>query len=231
MARLRGFATVQEHDEAIIERWNKEVGSRDTVILAGDAAMGVRRVTLQLFKRMNGTKFLVAGNHDDCWPGHSSFWTRLPMYQEVFSVVQPFMKLTMDREAVLVSHFPYRADHTDPPRFNQFRLRDEREWLLHGHTHSSERRTSSREIHIGADAWNLTPVAEYRIIQMMRNQLQREKAGGGNAEPGPEPELPTADDGGADAAAGAQAPGQEAEAGGAPGDSGGATPGGPARDR
>jgi calcineurin-like phosphoesterase family protein len=217
MARLRGFASVQEHDEAIISNWNRVVGPKDMVFLAGDAVMGARKLNLQLFKRMNGTKLLISGNHDDCWPGHSSSWTKLAMYQEVFAYIQPFLKLTIDGQMVMVSHFPYIADHTDPPRYNQFRLRNTGAWLLHGHTHSAERRTSAREIHVGADAWGLTPVAEYRITQMMRNQMQRESAG--NAES--ESESVPAGDGGAAPAAGSPASagsaGQGAEEQGAPG--------------
>lgn len=201
---------MQEHDETIIERWNEAVRPKDTVFLLGDAVMGARKINLQLFKQMHGTKVLITGNHDDCWPGHSNSWAKLAMYHEVFTVIQPFMKLTIDGQVVMLSHFPYTADRTDPPRYNQFRLRDEGGLLLHGHTHSAERRTSRREIHVGADAWNLTPVAEHRIIQMMRNQLQREMTG--NAEQKAVP----ADDGGADPAASAEAPG--AEAPGAPGD-------------
>jgi calcineurin-like phosphoesterase family protein len=186
--------------------------------------MGTRRINLQLFKRMHGVKLLISGDHDDCWPGHSTSWAKLAMYQEVFTYIQPFLKLTIDGQMVMVSHFPYLAGHTDPPRYNQFRLRNTGSWLLHGHTHSAERLTHRREIHIGADAWDLTPVAEHRIIQMMRNQLQREATGS------VEQELPAADDGGAVPAAAVvpASAGQGAEARGTLGNSGGAEAGGPA---
>lgn len=187
MSQVRGFASIEEHNEALIRNWNEEVGADDQVILAGDAVMGTRRLTLPLFHRMNGRKFLVAGNHDDCWSGHSNSWNRMAPYLEVFEVIQPYMRLTIDGQTVLVSHFPYASDRTDPPRFMQYRLRDEGNWLLHGHTHSTTRRTSAREIHIGLDAWGLRPVSETRIIGMMRAQLQREQDNAATAAPGDGP--------------------------------------------
>lgn len=175
MASLRGFSSVEEHDETIIANWNREVKPRDSVFLAGDAAMGIRKNTLPLFSRMNGTKHLITGNHDDCWPGHINSWTKRGEYEKVFAAIQQFLRIVIDGHTVLISHFPYTADHTDPPRHLQYRLRDEGRWLLHGHTHSYLRITSPREIHVGMDAWDLTPVPEYKIVTMIRAQLTREK--------------------------------------------------------
>lgn len=202
MSRLRGFAGVEEHDEAIIDNWNRVVGPRDTVILAGDAMLGDRRAGVAKFQRMHGRKILITGNHDDCWPGHSNSWQKTLLYREAFDIIQQFARLKIDGQLVMISHFPYTAGHTDPPRYDQYRLRDEGEWLLHGHTHSPERRTSAREIHIGMDAWGLTPVPEYRIIQMMRNQLQREAEHAKSYEPEPA----TAPDGANAATAGPPVP-------------------------
>lgn len=175
VAHVRGFTTVEEHDTAVIRNWNEEVAPDDQVFLAGDAAMGVRRLTLPLFRQMNGRKILIAGNHDDPWPGHANALARMGPYLEIFEFIQPYLRVSIDGKTVLISHFPYEADHLDPPRFMQYRLRDEGNWLLHGHTHSTTRRTSAREVHIGLDAWGLRPVAEHRIIGMMRAQLAREQ--------------------------------------------------------
>lgn len=175
MAGLRGFASVEEHDETIIDNWNKVVRDDDTVIVPGDAILGDRRAGIAKFKRMHGRKVLITGNHDDCWPGHANSWSKHALYQEAFDVIQQFARITIDGRTVMISHFPYTADRTDPPRYNQYRLRDEGAILLHGHTHSHLRRTSDREIHVGADAWKLTPIAEHRIAAMIREQEQTEK--------------------------------------------------------
>lgn len=194
VSQIRGFGSVEEHNEAVIRNWNEEVSADDQVFLAGDAVLGVRRLTLPLFSRMNGQKTLIAGNHDDCWPGRSNASSRMHLYREYFSNIQPFLRVDINGQVVLISHFPYVNDRTVPPRFMQYRLRDEGNWLLHGHTHSTTRQTSPREIHVGLDAWGLRPVSDSRIIGMMKRQLEREKANAANAASGGAPDAATTDD-------------------------------------
>jgi calcineurin-like phosphoesterase family protein len=178
LAGKRGFFKPDErpdlkaHDEEIIRRWNAEVSALDIVFLLGDAVMGNRSANLRLFDRMNGVKHLITGNHDDPWSGNKNSWNKYGPYLEVFASVQPFAQVSIGSRIVLLSHFPYKGDgdHSGEDRFTQFRLRDEGAILLHGHTHSAVRRTSPREIHVGMDAWSLTPVSESRILSMMSNR-------------------------------------------------------------
>ena len=59
-------------------------------------------------------------------------------------------------------------DHTDAPRFAQYRLPDEGRWLLHGHTHIADQRIHGRQIHVGLDAWDLRPVPLGEIEDAVR---------------------------------------------------------------
>lgn len=59
---LRPWSTVSEHDEALIENWNKVVGKYDRVYHLGDVV--TPRKSLHLLSRLNGKKVLVRGNHD-----------------------------------------------------------------------------------------------------------------------------------------------------------------------
>ena len=59
---LRPFASCEEMDETIIERWNAKVGKRDTVYHLGDVV--IPRASLKLLSRLNGRKILIRGNHD-----------------------------------------------------------------------------------------------------------------------------------------------------------------------
>jgi len=66
----RPFRTVEQMNETIIARWNERVAPEDTAWLLGDAAMGTIEETLPLLGRLNGRKFLVAGNHDRAFHGY-----------------------------------------------------------------------------------------------------------------------------------------------------------------
>src|SRR5271154_4407428 len=57
------FESMEEHDEFIIEQWNKTVNQDgDTVYLLGDICINLKG--LHKLGRLNGRKILVPGNHD-----------------------------------------------------------------------------------------------------------------------------------------------------------------------
>ena len=63
MALHRGFATVEEHDEHIIAKWNSVVSKRDVTYILGDITME-KSAPYHLLDRLNGVKHVVLGNHD-----------------------------------------------------------------------------------------------------------------------------------------------------------------------
>jgi len=60
---LRGFDSVEEHDEYIISQWNKVVDKRDVTYILGDVTME-KKYPYPILGRLNGTKHVVLGNHD-----------------------------------------------------------------------------------------------------------------------------------------------------------------------
>jgi calcineurin-like phosphoesterase family protein len=63
MATRRGFSTIEEHDEHIIEKWNSVVHKRDVTYILGDVTME-KSAPYHLLDRLNGLKHVVMGNHD-----------------------------------------------------------------------------------------------------------------------------------------------------------------------
>ena len=74
----RKFASIQEHDESLIERWNERVRPKDFVFHLGDFGFNPE-YNVSILKRLHGKKYLISGNHDDqnlnddafreCWEG------------------------------------------------------------------------------------------------------------------------------------------------------------------
>jgi len=64
----RGFKSVQEHDETLIERWNNSVSPNDIVIHAGDFLVGAGRdaepAGRSIMSRLHGFKVILWGNHN-----------------------------------------------------------------------------------------------------------------------------------------------------------------------
>lgn len=63
MAIKRGFKDEIEHDDFIIEQWNKVVLKKDTVWILGDITME-KATPYPLLNKLNGYKKVVLGNHD-----------------------------------------------------------------------------------------------------------------------------------------------------------------------
>lgn len=152
VSELRGFGDdTVAHDLAIMGQWTSQVREDDVVYVLGDLAVSNPINAINLVGNLRGRKYLIAGNHDRCHPMHRDAFRRESPYLYVFESVSPFGRRRIAGQSVLLSHFPYTGDR-GPDRFTQYRLPDEGEWLLHGHTHGKERRVG-KMIHVGWDAW------------------------------------------------------------------------------
>lgn len=155
---IRGFGSVEEHDETIIENWNSVVKRDDVVWHLGDVGMGRLDKFVSQLRRLNGTIHLVTGNHDECWPGLRDSFRVQRQWMGIFQSIQAYARRRVGSTTVLMSHFPYDGDHTDTDRCTQYRLRNEGAWLLHGHTHFKDQQLHGHQLHVGLDAWGLKPV-------------------------------------------------------------------------
>ena len=63
MAIKRGFKTVEDHDNHIIQCWNSVVHKRDATWILGDVTMESSK-SYPLLNHLNGMKKIVLGNHD-----------------------------------------------------------------------------------------------------------------------------------------------------------------------
>lgn len=152
------FATVQEHDETLVERWNKVVRADDQVWHLGDVGIGPTHEILATVAKLNGTKHLVVGNHDQVWPGHRDAHKHMRTWMEFFESVQFCAKRRIGRgQYFMLAHCPYSGDHVAQERYNQYRLRNDGLALAHGHVHD-EWKVRGRMVNVGVDVWDWTPV-------------------------------------------------------------------------
>ena len=60
----RPFTTTEEHDEQLIINWNECVPEKGDIYHIGDIAFGSTSDVRKLLARLNGTIYLIRGNHD-----------------------------------------------------------------------------------------------------------------------------------------------------------------------
>jgi calcineurin-like phosphoesterase family protein len=165
----RPFNDVGHMNQALISGWNEVVQPGDTVWVLGDVSLGSIEDSLALVGRLNGSKLLVAGNHDRCWPSHGPKAMRwIDRYLEAgFAEIMPNeVSLTVGTIEVRMCHFPYRGDSHDADRYVDERPADHGGWLLHGHVHERWRQRD-RMINVGTDAWNFRPVSDHEIAKLI----------------------------------------------------------------
>jgi calcineurin-like phosphoesterase family protein len=161
---------MNDHMDALATNWCAHVRKDDLVWFHGDLSLSKWRPTLDWLAKLPGRKRMLWGNHDVGHPGINRQAHKYQhFYRPVFETTDTAARVRYDRQVVLLNHFPYEIDREEfeSARYPQWRLPNQGEWLLHGHTHLKEKITSDREIHVGLDAWSLRPVNVEEIIAIM----------------------------------------------------------------
>lgn len=117
----REFPNIEAHDNTIIERWNSAVGVDDDVWILGDISWYNATKTVEIFRQLNGTKFLCAGNHDKRLLKNKDV-------QGLFAEITNYKELQItDKLGVVLCHYPI-------PCYNHHYYG----WIhLYGHVHTS----------------------------------------------------------------------------------------------
>ena len=161
----RGFSSVEEMDETIIENWNKIVKPNDVVYHLGDTMLNDNVHGLECFKRLNGQIFLIYGNHDSDARKNLLF-TELSgkMLGGWYAWLIKYSKLS-----IYMSHYPTLTANYDEKHFSQHVL------SLHGHTHQRTNWLDPKNpflYHVGLDSHNNTPVHIDEVITDIRQRWE-----------------------------------------------------------
>jgi calcineurin-like phosphoesterase family protein len=167
------------HDDLLVRNWNAVVAKDDLVFVLGDLAVSGTKTSvdraLDLIATLHGRKRLYPGNHDPVHAMNRDATKWKKRYHEVFEDIdiagrRKFTLCDGSVRNVMMSHFPYTGDRDQDDRDPQWRLRDCGDWLLHGHLHSEGspfHTLGTRQIDVGLDPWNLAPVAEKTLIELI----------------------------------------------------------------
>lgn len=124
----RGYHSIYEHDEAIIEAWNKTVAYDDTVYILGDIMLNDNKTGINNLRRLNGCKKIILGNHDT--------EERVGLYTETYNVevlgYADIIKLNGFR--FYLSHYPTLTSNKDVDKPLKSKVIN-----LCGHTHTQNR--------------------------------------------------------------------------------------------
>lgn len=138
-----GFKDIKEHDEILIQNWNKVVGPNDRVYHLGDVGFKNWGYFLNVLTCLHGTKVLIKGNHDNF---------KLSQYAQVFKDVRAYHVL----DKMVLSHVPIHPDSVSRGTVN-----------LHGHLHHHEL-DDPRYLNMCVEHWDYTPVDFEYIRELVK---------------------------------------------------------------
>jgi len=151
----RPFATIREHDEELIRRWNEVVKPQDVVWHLGDFALTTRAYTEDLVQnRLNGHIHLVAGGHD-----------RRNIIG--FESVSQIKAIKIDGTMVVLCHYPLYSW----PGMNKHMV-----WHLHGHVHNKYKLPRLNVLDVGVDGHNFTPIEWGNVKELIAIENESKSA-------------------------------------------------------
>lgn len=144
----REFPNIEAHDSTIIERWNNAVGIDDDVWILGDISWYNATKTIEIFRRLNGTKNLCIGNHDKRLLKNRDV-------QELFAEITNYKEIQLTNETgVVLCHYPI-------PCYNHHYYG----WIhLYGHVHTSFE-------------WNMMKQVQYQMRALYDKKIRMYNVG------------------------------------------------------
>lgn len=159
----RPFQTKQEHDEALIERWNSVVSPGQTVYHLGDFGFGDPIYLKRISQKLHGRIAFLKGNHDKS--------QTLDKIGERFLFVKDTHLLTTKvkgkTQRIFLSHYAHRS----------WPMSNHGSWHLFGHSHGNMP-PHGLSFDVGVDCWNFTPISIEQIydkIQTLKMELDYTK--------------------------------------------------------
>lgn len=160
----RGFSSIEEHDEIIIENWNKVVKPEDIVFLLGDTMLNNNDKGIECLNKLNGFIWFIRGNHDS---GERIYriYHECPYIRFLEGGSENFCAVAAVEKFhgynVYLSHYPTYTSYIE----NMAPLKNH---LLnfHGHTHSKDKFYQDIPFmyNVALDAHNNAPVSFDEII-------------------------------------------------------------------
>ena len=159
----RGFTSVHEMNEAIVNNWNSIVNPEDDVYVLGDLMLGNNETGIGFIKRLKGHIHVIRGNHDSD--------VRIKKYNYCTNIkeITEGQYLKCGEYTFYLNHFPTFTSNLEKDSSLKHHLIN-----LFGHTHQ---KTNFYEdipfmYHVGVDSHNNTPVSVEEIIADIQKKVE-----------------------------------------------------------
>ena len=164
----RPFASVEEMDETMINRWNERVGIDDEVYHLGDVGLASPNKLLRVLNELNGTIYLIKGNHEASALACSKRFEWIKDYHEL---LVPDTDAHGGERLIILMHYAMRV----------WNVSHHGSWHLYGHSHGSlPDNEASLSFDVGVDCHNFYPLSYQDVKNIMAKKKWVSPIGGRN---------------------------------------------------
>lgn len=154
----RGFSSIEEHNEMVVERWNNVVRPTDVIWSLGDEMLNDNEKAIQYMKRLNGSIYFIWGNH-------STDTRKNLIFQELPNAYGGWYayQIKSGKWSFYLSHYPTKVGNYDDTKWHKM-------WCLCGHRHTKNKFEDVADscYHVELDAHNCYPVNLEQIKEDIR---------------------------------------------------------------
>ncbi|WP_196894652.1 metallophosphoesterase [Aureivirga marina] len=155
----RPFANVEEMNETLIARWNEKIKPEDEVYHLGDFGMTKdNELIAAILDRLNGTKYLIVGNHEGSALNNRKKFKWVKDYHEL-KVKDSDCKNGVQR--IILFHYAMRVWRSD----------SRGTWHLYGHSHGNLPDLEDRlSFDVGVDCHDFYPLSYEEVKEIMKTK-------------------------------------------------------------
>lgn len=160
--KVRGFNSIQQMNETIIETWNRTVDDDDDIYILGDVMLGSPD-NIHYVERLRGRIHIVLGNHDTA--KREEMYRNLP---NVVEVAEVGIRLKYKKHHFVLTHYPMLTGNLD----DKDKGLKARIINLCGHSHTIDKYQDMDKgiiYHCEGDAHDCYPILIDDIIQDLYN--------------------------------------------------------------
>lgn len=152
----RPWDDVEEMADALVHNWNERVALTDEIYILGDFSLCSRKRTLEYMARLNGTKYLIRGNHDSNQTANLFEWSK-----DLYRLKIPDKEGIRGAQRIVLCHYPLLS--WDQMHYGS--------WQLHGHSHANLPDDPTKlRLDVGVDANDWRPVSYEEVKKNMQSR-------------------------------------------------------------
>ena len=157
----RGFSSIHEMNDIIIEKWNSIINMEDDIYVLGDLMLGNNETAIKMIKNLKGNIHIIRGNHDTD--------TRITLYNDCYNIVEitEGQYLKINGYHFYLCHYPTITSNLEKDGNLKSHLIN-----LFGHTHQNNNFYNDIPFmyHVGVDSHNCYPVSFEQIIEDIKKK-------------------------------------------------------------